>query len=67
MSFVTVEVVDAEGRMCPHADHAIFFTVAGAGTLAAVGNGNPASEEAYMGNQRRAYRGRCLVVVKAIR
>jgi len=35
------------------------------GTLAAVGNGNPASEEAYQGNQRRAYRGRCLAVVKA--
>jgi beta-galactosidase len=65
LSFVTVEVVDAEGRMCPNADHPIFFTVAGAGTLAAVGNGNPASEEAYVGNQRCAYRGRCLVVVKA--
>jgi len=65
LSFVTVEVVDAEGRMCPHADHPIFFTVMGAGTLAAVGNGNPASEEAYQGNQRRVYRGRCLAVVKA--
>jgi beta-galactosidase len=65
LGFITVEVVDAEGQMCPNADHTIFFTVAGAGTLAAVGNGNPASEEAYRGNQRRAYRGRCLAVVKA--
>jgi beta-galactosidase len=65
LSFVAVEVVDAEGRMHPHADHPIFFTVMGAGTLAAVGNSNPASEEAYQGNQRRAYRGRCLAVVKA--
>jgi len=65
LSFVTVEIVDAEGQVCPHADHPVFFTVAGAATLAAVGNGNPASEEAYRGNQRRAYRGRCLAVVKA--
>lgn len=65
LSFVTVEVVDAEGRMHPQAAHPIFFTVMGAGSLLAVGNGNPASEEAYQGNQRRAYRGRCLAVVKA--
>jgi beta-galactosidase len=65
LSFVTVEIVDAEGRMCPHVDHPVFFTVAGVGTLAAVGNGNPASTEAYRGNQRRAYRGRCLAVVQA--
>lgn len=65
LSFVIVEVVDAEGWLHPHADQPIFFTVMGAGTLVAVGNGNPVSEEAYRGNQRRAYRGRCLAVVRA--
>jgi len=65
LSFITVEVVDQAGRVHPHADHEVFFTVQGPGTIAAVGNGNPVSTERYRGNQRRAYRGRCLVVVKS--
>jgi beta-galactosidase len=35
------------------------------GTIAAVGSGNPVSTESYRGNQRRAFRGRCLVVVRS--
>jgi beta-galactosidase len=65
LSFVIVEVVDQVGRVDPNADHEIFFTVQGPGIIAAVGNGNPVSTERYRGNHRRAYRGRCLVVVKA--
>ncbi|MBN1250320.1 MAG: DUF4982 domain-containing protein [Anaerolineae bacterium] len=64
LSFVTVEVVDAMGRVDPNADHEIFFTVQGQGEIAAVGNGNPVSEEPYRGHQRRAFQGRCLAVVK---
>ena len=38
----------------------------GAGKILAVGNGNPLSEELYVGNQRKVYRGRALVIVKSI-
>ena len=65
LSFVTVEVIDKMERVHPSASPTIYFTVAGEGALAAVGNGNPASEESYRGHARRAYHGRCLVVVKA--
>ncbi|MGC9347746.1 MAG: DUF4982 domain-containing protein, partial [Anaerolineae bacterium] len=65
LSFVTVEVVDAKGRLCPYAKNTVFFTAKGAGALAAVGNGNPVSTERYRGNQRSAFQGRCLAVVKA--
>jgi beta-galactosidase len=64
LSFVTVEVVDKMGRVDPNADHEIYFTVQGEGEIAAVGNGNPVSEESYRGNRRRAFQGRALVVVK---
>ena len=64
LSFITVEVVDARGRIHPNADHEIFFTVQGQGVIAAVGSGNPVSEEPYRGNQRSAYEGRCLVAAK---
>ena len=65
LSYVTVEVVDGEGRLHPNADHELFFTVQGPATIAAVGNGNPVSEEPYGGHARRAYGGRCLVVVQS--
>jgi beta-galactosidase len=65
LSFVTVEIVDASGCMHPHADHTVTFIVEGAGSLAAVGSGNPVSTESYRGTQRKAYRGRCLVVIKS--
>ena len=29
-----------------------------------MGSGNPVSTEPYVGNQRKAYRGRCLVVIR---
>ncbi|MBN1878386.1 MAG: DUF4982 domain-containing protein [Anaerolineae bacterium] len=64
LCFVTVEVVDEAGRLQPNADHDIFFIVKGVGEIAAVGSSNPASPEPYCGNRRKAYRGRCLVVVK---
>ena len=65
LCYVTVEIVDGEGQVHPSADSAIFFTVVGGGTIAAVGSGNPVSTESYCGNQRRALRGRCLVVVRS--
>ncbi len=65
LCYVTVEVTDQDGRLDPNADHAIYFTVKGEGEIAAVGSGNPVSTERYRGNQRRAFQGRCLVVVKS--
>jgi beta-galactosidase len=66
LSYVTVEIVDADGAVHPNSDHAITFSVTGEGSIAAVGNGDPCSKEAYVGNRRSAYRGRCLVVLKSL-
>jgi beta-galactosidase len=65
LSFVTVEIVDADGVVHPNADHAVAFTVTGEGAIAAVGSGDPSSTEPYVGECRSAYRGRCLVVLKS--
>lgn len=65
LSFVTAEVLDKDGEFHPAAGNLITFTVEGAGSLLAVGSGNPVSEERYVGNERRAFRGRCLAVVKS--
>lgn len=65
LSYVTVEIIDSQGIVCPCSDREIFFTIQGEGTIEAVGNSNPASSECYKGNHRMSYRGRCLVVIKS--
>lgn len=63
--FVTVELLDKEGNPAHHADNNLYFNVSGAGSLQAVGNGNPKSEEMYVGAARRVHEGKAMVVVKA--
>ena len=65
VSFVTVEVVDARGTLNPNADNPVRFALAGPGKIVGVGSGDPRSTESFQQPRRRAYRGRCLVVVKA--
>ena len=65
LSFITVEVLDSQGRVHPTAKNDVFFTVRGPGSILSVGNSNPVSEETYVGNQRKVHRGRALVVVRS--
>ncbi len=62
---VRVEVVDAEGRVVPDSEDLVRFSVTGAGALAGVANGNPASSESNVGTERKAFRGLCIVMVRA--
>ena len=65
LAYVTVRVGDAKGTLCPNADNLIHFTVTGSGSLAGVGNGNPISHEPFLANERHAFHGLCLGVVKS--
>jgi beta-galactosidase len=65
LSFITVKIVDDEGNFAPLADNQIHFKVEGAGTMAAVGNGNPASLEAFQDDKIKAFNGKCLLIVKS--
>ncbi len=62
--YVKVEILDEQSHLHPTAESPIFFTAQGVGKILAVGNGNPQSEEMYIGNQRKAFRGRCLVALR---
>lgn len=62
MAFVTVEVVDRDGNVCPRAADDIFFSVEG-GQIAGVDNGNPTSMERFKDHRRKTFNGRCLVVL----
>jgi beta-galactosidase len=67
VALVRVSVVDANGRLCPWADYDILFSVDGPGAVVAVGNGDPTSLEPHAASRRRAFRGRCLAIVRGIR
>jgi len=64
LSFVTVEAVDAEGRLQPHADQEVQFSISGPGTIAAVGNGDGQDDAPYQGDRRKLFQGRALVVIR---
>jgi len=65
LSYITAELLDAAGNVVHNARNEIFFTACGTGDLIAVGTGNPASDEMYVGNRRKAHEGRAMAVVRA--
>ncbi|CAM4218429.1 beta-galactosidase GalB [Zobellia roscoffensis] len=65
LSFIEVDITDADGNLIPNADNQVQFTIEGAGSLAAVGNGNPASLESFQDTKIKAFNGKCLLVVKS--
>lgn len=65
LSYVTVQLLDENDIKNPKAENLIHFVIEGAGTIAGVGNANPISTESYQQPQRKAWQGRCLVVIKS--
>ena len=65
LSYVTVELPDAKGNLNPIAENLVKFEIDGPGTIAGVGNANPLSLESYQEPQRKAWHGKCLVIVKS--
>jgi len=64
LSFITVEILDEDGNLCPNADNLVEFSITGKGFIAGVDNGSPISLERFKDNKRKAFYGKCLVVVQ---
>ncbi|WP_417148350.1 glycoside hydrolase family 2 TIM barrel-domain containing protein [Phocaeicola plebeius] len=64
LSFITVEILDKDGNLCPNADNLVNFKVEGDIFIAGVDNGSPISMEHFKANKRRAFYGKCLVVIQ---
>jgi beta-galactosidase len=65
LSFVTVEVVDSAGTVVPDADNLVNFKVTGNASIAGVDNGDPVSHDPFKADYRKAFNGKCLVVIQA--
>ena len=64
LSFVTVEILDENGNFCPSADNLVTFDIDGNAFIAGVDNGSPFSMERFKANHRKAFYGKCLVVLQ---
>jgi len=66
LAFVTVEILDKNGNLCPDADNMINFSTDKDLIIEGVDNGSPISLERFKATHRKAFHGKCLVVVKNV-
>ena len=64
LTFIQATVVDKDGNRCPWAENQLFFTGEGDGAILGTDNGCQTSMERFTAPQRKAFFGRCMVVVK---
>ncbi len=64
LSYVEVSITDKNGVVHPKAENLIKFEIEG-GEIVGVGNGKPTSLESYQLPQRKAWQGKCLVIIKS--
>lgn len=65
ISYITANIVDEDGIICPNTDNLISFTVSETGIICAVDNADPKSHEAYQGYKRHAFNGQCIAIIRA--
>ncbi len=65
LSFVTITVADRNGLMVPRAKNRLKFSITGSGEIVAVDNGDATNLESFQLQERNAYNGLCLVIVRA--
>lgn len=62
---VEVTIVDGDGALVPDAMHPIQFDIQGPGKIIGVDNGALTGTESYKGTSRKAFYGRCLVMIQS--
>ncbi len=65
VAHVTVQILDAQGRVVPDADGEVTFQIQGAGKIIGLDNGNPLSHEDFKSGHRKAFNGLCLAILQS--
>lgn len=65
LAYVEVDVTDAEGNIVPNAEDRVTFKVEGNGELVGVDNGSSPDHDSYKANNKRAFSGKVLAIVRA--
>ena len=64
LSYVTVALADKQGLTVPDADNLVHFSVSGPGDIVAVDNGDPTDLTSFQDDQRKAFNGLAMVVIR---
>ena len=64
LAYVTVNIVDADGNVCPLADNEVTFEVTGTGFFKACANGDPTCIEPFAGPSMHAFNGKLTAIVQ---
>lgn len=67
LAFVTVEILDKQGNLCPKADNLLFFEVDDNASLKAVCNGDPTCQTSFSSRYMRTFNGKLVVVLQSKR
>ena len=65
LSFVTIQVLDKDGNLCPVAASNIQFEVQGTGAILGVANGDATNVQALSGHEMQVFNGQCMVVLQS--
>lgn len=65
LSYLQIDVVDANGNIVPNADDKVKVEVTGNGTLVGLDNGCSPDHDSYKGTERRVYNGSGIAIVQS--
>ncbi|OQP56911.1 beta-galactosidase [Niastella vici] len=65
LSFVTIEITDAEGNLQPNAESLLLLKIEGPGVIAGSANANLKDPDPYVSDIRNVWKGRALIVIKS--
>jgi beta-galactosidase len=65
LSFVEVDIVDAQGVVVPQANNAIAFTISGPGALVGLDAGDSTNHDSYKGTSHAAFSGKLMAIVQS--
>lgn len=67
LSYVAIEITDRHGTLQPNAVNRLHFKIEGPGVIAGVDNADLKDHEPYVGDTRKTWKGRALVVIRSTR
>lgn len=67
LSYVKVEITDAQGNLIPNANIPVTFSVSGVGEIAGSGNACPTDMESFNNTVCKTYRGQALAILRPLK
>ncbi|AYL95534.1 glycoside hydrolase family 2 TIM barrel-domain containing protein [Mucilaginibacter celer] len=65
LSYITIKVTDKDGVIQPNASNRLQFKLEGPGVIAGVDNADVKDTDPYVGNSRKAWHGRAMLVIRS--